>query len=65
MNGRGGVLAALEYGLRPEDTDDTEVSVIWRKIVELYNQAEGQLREIESIYQNEVIVLMDDTDSTQ
>lgn len=59
----GGVLAALEYGLRSEDTDDIELSILWQKIVDLYSQVKSQLREIESIYQKEVTILIDDTDS--
>ena len=34
----GGVIAALEYGIRSEEIDDPELSALWHRMETLYDQ---------------------------
>lgn len=34
----GGIVSALEYGIRSEDIDDPELVALWRRLEGLYDQ---------------------------
>lgn len=34
----GGVVSALEYGIRSHEIDDPELAALWRRMEELYDQ---------------------------
>lgn len=40
----GGVLGALEYGIRSEEIDDPELSTLWRRMEGLYDQLRPSIR---------------------
>ncbi len=34
----GGVVSALEYGIRSDEIDDPELATLWRRMEDLYDQ---------------------------
>jgi hypothetical protein len=40
----GGVLSALEYGIRSEEIDDPELATLWRRLECVYEQLRPSIR---------------------
>lgn len=38
VQGEGGVIGALDYGIRSSDIEDPEMASLWRRMEDLYDQ---------------------------
>jgi hypothetical protein len=45
----GGVLAALDYGLRPEDIEDHELRAVWSELRELHSRMRPLVKTFEQL----------------
>ncbi len=43
----GGVIEALEYGIRSSDIADPEVATVWRRVEQLWTELRPAVRQIE------------------
>lgn len=49
INWEGGVLAALDYGLRPEDIEDERLRVAWAELRELHGRIRPLMKSFEQL----------------
>lgn len=48
----GGVIEALEYGIRSGDIADPEVATVWRRVEQLWSELRPAVRQIERTLQS-------------
>jgi hypothetical protein len=49
INWEGGVLATLDYGLRPEDIEDQQLRTAWAELRELYARIRPLVKSFEQL----------------